>query len=298
MSEDAEVDAPRRRLRHRRLPRGRRLAGPGRSPTTRPPTSTRLVHALRQLPGGRRHARHGLRRRGLLRAGAGARRRRPGCCSPTSTRRPSGRWRCSVVDHLDLPLPDDDDDQVQPAGDLGIVADLGHGRHGPRRAVRRPRPLPRRAARRHRRPARLRARSSTTWSTRLRRRDAGTHAWRTTRDAAALDEARARWRPATSRSAPSSLDADRRRHRPRPQPCARPTATRPRTPRSSRCAQAAADRGAVAARRLHAGRHPRAVHDVRRGDRARPRRPAGLRRLRRRRRARSARCGTWSATGG
>ncbi|MBA2560271.1 MAG: tRNA adenosine deaminase-associated protein [Propionibacteriales bacterium] len=31
----------------------------------------------------------------------------------------------AVVERLDLPLPDDDDDQVQPAGDLGIVADLG-----------------------------------------------------------------------------------------------------------------------------------------------------------------------------
>jgi putative tRNA adenosine deaminase-associated protein len=30
----------------------------------------------------------------------------------------------SVVEHLDLPLPDDDEDQ-EPAGDLGIVADLG-----------------------------------------------------------------------------------------------------------------------------------------------------------------------------
>ncbi len=32
----------------------------------------------------------------------------------------------SVVDHLDLPLPDDDEDQ-EPAGDLAIVADLGMG---------------------------------------------------------------------------------------------------------------------------------------------------------------------------
>ena len=32
----------------------------------------------------------------------------------------------SVVDHLDLPLPDDEEDQ-EPAGDLGIVADLGMG---------------------------------------------------------------------------------------------------------------------------------------------------------------------------
>ncbi len=30
----------------------------------------------------------------------------------------------SAVEHLELPLPDDDDDQM-PAGDLGIVADLG-----------------------------------------------------------------------------------------------------------------------------------------------------------------------------
>jgi putative tRNA adenosine deaminase-associated protein len=32
----------------------------------------------------------------------------------------------SVVEHLELPLPDDEDDQA-PAGDLGIVADLGMG---------------------------------------------------------------------------------------------------------------------------------------------------------------------------
>ena len=32
----------------------------------------------------------------------------------------------SVVETLDIPMPDDEDDQV-PAGDLGIVADLGMG---------------------------------------------------------------------------------------------------------------------------------------------------------------------------
>jgi putative tRNA adenosine deaminase-associated protein len=32
----------------------------------------------------------------------------------------------SAVNYLDLPLPEDDDEQV-PAGDLGIVADLGMG---------------------------------------------------------------------------------------------------------------------------------------------------------------------------
>lgn len=31
----------------------------------------------------------------------------------------------AVVDRLELPHPDDDDDQIQPAGDLGLVADLG-----------------------------------------------------------------------------------------------------------------------------------------------------------------------------
>jgi putative tRNA adenosine deaminase-associated protein len=32
----------------------------------------------------------------------------------------------SVVERLELPMPDiDDDDQVQPAGDLGLLADLG-----------------------------------------------------------------------------------------------------------------------------------------------------------------------------
>lgn len=32
----------------------------------------------------------------------------------------------AVITHLDLPLPDDDEEQ-EPAGDLGIVADLGMG---------------------------------------------------------------------------------------------------------------------------------------------------------------------------
>jgi putative tRNA adenosine deaminase-associated protein len=32
----------------------------------------------------------------------------------------------SVVDHLELPIPDDDEDS-EPAGDLGIVSDLGIG---------------------------------------------------------------------------------------------------------------------------------------------------------------------------
>jgi putative tRNA adenosine deaminase-associated protein len=31
----------------------------------------------------------------------------------------------AVVDYLQLPRPDDDDDQIQPAGDLSVVADLG-----------------------------------------------------------------------------------------------------------------------------------------------------------------------------
>ena len=31
----------------------------------------------------------------------------------------------AVVDYLELPHPDDDDDQIQPAGDLGLVSDLG-----------------------------------------------------------------------------------------------------------------------------------------------------------------------------
>lgn len=31
----------------------------------------------------------------------------------------------SVLDHLGLPMPDDDEDDVQPGGDLQILADLG-----------------------------------------------------------------------------------------------------------------------------------------------------------------------------
>jgi putative tRNA adenosine deaminase-associated protein len=33
----------------------------------------------------------------------------------------------SVVEHLDLPVPDEEEDDHEPAGDLGIVADLGMG---------------------------------------------------------------------------------------------------------------------------------------------------------------------------
>ena len=62
----------------------------------------------------------------------------------------------SVVEHLELPLPDDEEDQ-EPAGDLGIVADLGMHADGHGCAARRLRPLPRRDARRHRRQARLRS---------------------------------------------------------------------------------------------------------------------------------------------
>lgn len=40
----------------------------------------------------------------------------------TATESPLAR---AVVDKLELPPPDDDDDQIQPAGDLGILADLG-----------------------------------------------------------------------------------------------------------------------------------------------------------------------------
>ena len=64
----------------------------------------------------------------------------------------------AVVERLELPMPDiDDDDQMQPAGDLGTAERPRPGRDGARRDVRRPRPVPRRAARRHRQPARLRA---------------------------------------------------------------------------------------------------------------------------------------------
>ena len=46
------------------------------------------------------------------------------CCSPTSARPPSGRWRAPPSSASGCPMPDDDDDQV-PAGDLDLLADLG-----------------------------------------------------------------------------------------------------------------------------------------------------------------------------
>ena len=52
----------------------------------------------------------------------------PAASPPAAVRR-RRRYRVavgrSVVDRLEPPPPDDDDDQVQPAGDLGILADLG-----------------------------------------------------------------------------------------------------------------------------------------------------------------------------
>ena len=63
-------------------------------------------------------------------------------------------------------------------------------------------------------------------------------------------------------------------------------------------AAAAGARRRLAADRRDAGGHPRAVHDVRRRERAGPGRPGGLRRRRPEGRAPSGRCGTSSATAG
>ena len=61
----------------------------------------------------------------------------------------------SVVEALEIPMPDDEDDQL-PAGDLAIVADLGLAGDGHGRDARRLRPLPRRDPRQHRGQAGLR----------------------------------------------------------------------------------------------------------------------------------------------
>ena len=61
----------------------------------------------------------------------------------------------AVMDLLDLPEPDDEEDP-QPAGEMDIVADLGVAADRPGAAVRRPRPLPRRGAQRRGPPAGLR----------------------------------------------------------------------------------------------------------------------------------------------
>ena len=38
----------------------------------------------------------------------------------------------AVLERLALPAPDDDDDQIQPAGDLALLSDLGAQRDGAR----------------------------------------------------------------------------------------------------------------------------------------------------------------------
>ena len=164
-----------------------------------------------------------------------------GCCSPTSPRPPTGRSPASVVEHLELPLPDDEEDQ-EPAGDLGIVADLGMPADGHGRAARRPRPLPRRDARRHRRQARLRRQYDELVGV-SRACDGVRPRWDAARCAQALDEARAALGHVRRTRRGGGARRRRRRRRHAAATVARPTPTRPRTPRSSRCAQAAAARG-------------------------------------------------------
>ncbi len=150
----------------------------------------------------------------------------------------------SVVDHLELPLPDDDEDQ-EPAGDLGIVADLGMGADGHGCAARRPRPLPRRDARPTSRRELGFGRQydelvgvSTSPVTRVVRAVPGTAPMREALARGACGAGHGR------RTHRRGGDRPRRRSdRPRPQPARGRRATPPPTPRSSRCARPRQARG-------------------------------------------------------
>ena len=92
-----------------------------------PPASTRvdsLAHALRRLPGDGGAVGDGRGRRGLLRPRPGRRPATSGCCSPTSPPPTSGSWPSRPSTSSACPPPEDDDDQV-PAGDLDLLGDLG-----------------------------------------------------------------------------------------------------------------------------------------------------------------------------
>ena len=287
------------RLRAGRLPRGGRLAACRSSPrpcsTTSTPSPTRCAGS----PATAARSAMVADRRGLLPARPGGRARPRGCCSPTSPPPTSGSSPRSAVDFLGLPDA------------------RGRGRPGARR---RPRPARRPRActrmdmgvllddfdlypdemlsdvarrlgfgelvRRRRRPH-LRVSRDLTPGPGSARRCAPPSTRRAPR-----------WRPATYPIGAVVLDAGRRGGRPRPQRARGATATRPATPRSSRCARPPRPRGRVAARRLHPGRHPRAVHDVRRRAPCWPGWTAWSSARTTTRPARSVSCGTWSATGG
>ena len=94
------------------------------------------------------------------------------------------------------------------------------------------------------------------------------------------------------------VDAVGSDHRARAQPARGRPATRPAHAEIVALRDAAPRARPVAPGRLHAGRHPGAVHDVRGRPRPGAGRSARLRRRTTRRPARSARCGTSCATGG
>ena len=213
---------------------------------------------------------------------AGARATTYGCCSPTSPPPglAAGGRRCSTTSSCRCPTTTSD--QVAPAGDLDIFADLGCPRWSSRccstTSTSTPTSMLGSIAARlgfgeqyddgRRRRARLSVPPATTV--------------RTDYEASmrlALDEAGTAPDHGDVPIGAVVLDAGRARHRPRRQ---RREADGDPTAHAEVVAlrAAAASPRRVAAERLHAGRHPRAVHDVRRRDRAGPGRPARLRRVR------------------
>ena len=260
----------------------------------RRPTSTRL-HALRRYPGDAvPWAWSPSTRTSSSWCGCSA--PGPGCCSPTSPPRPSGRWPGRWWTSSTSRSPTTTTTR-SPAGDLGIVADLGMAPMDMGALLDDFDLYPDEMLRDIAGAARVRRQFDDAGRLSLRRDRAGGATWDAAMRARA-DRGRARrWPPATYRSG-RSCSTRRCGDRPRPQRARGRRTTRPRTPRSSRCARPRAARGEWRLDRLHAGRHARAVHDVRRRDRAGPAGPAGLRRRTTRRPARSARCGTWSGTGG
>ena len=85
-----------------------------------------IIHALRQQPGDCRIDRPAVVLRGLLRHPPASAATTSACCSATSLRRFDAPFAGQVLDRLGLPMPDgDDEDDIEPAGDLDLLEDLG-----------------------------------------------------------------------------------------------------------------------------------------------------------------------------
>ena len=294
MSEQIDGD----RLRGGRLPRGGRVAGRRSSPTTSSTDVEHLAAALRRFPGDGGAI-------GLVAIDEDffviVRVAGPSVRILLSDITAADEWELarSAVEHLGLPEPEDDDDQV-PAGDLDILGDLGMGAMDMAVLLDDfdlyPDEMLSDVARRlgfgplfdEAVGLTLRLTAPTAGA---RRGTTSRCAPPSTRRALAL----------ASADVPIGavvLDADRRGDRPRAQ---RPRARRrPDRPRRAGRASARPRRaiGEWRLDRLHPRGHPRAVHDVRRRDRAAPGSTAWCSGRTTPRPAPSDRSGTSSATAG